>query len=143
MDDLTETIAMLVRGGAVLELSQADPWPEGVDEERLRDTLRGFQAELLSLAQRAADLYKSLPEPPELVHGVDDPEGSIDDVPPGVYFHLTGVLDLVVGDCAELAKAIGDALEASPESLRADWIQRNVPGELRRLIPGAEAGGED
>ena len=143
MADLPQTIAMLVRGGAVLELSQADPWPEGVDEERLRDTLRDFQAELQSLAQRAAELYKSLPEPPEFVHGKDDPAGALDDVPPGVYFHLTDVLDLVAGDCAELEKTVGDGLAASTESLRADWIGRNIPEELRPLIPGAEAGGGD
>ncbi len=45
----------------------------------------------------------SLPAPPEFVHGKGDYRGSVDDVPPGLDYHLTDALDWVADEAGRLA----------------------------------------
>ena len=134
---LPEVIRRLARAGAILELPpQVATWPAEVEEDALRAALRGFQAELRGVAQRASELLGSLPDPEEFVH-MDEPEISVADFPPSLYLKLSGAVDRVAEDAAELAQAVESALAATPESLRAEWVAQNIPDELAPIVTGA------
>ena len=113
-------------------------WPEDcpLSDEELRAELLDLRAEIARLASRAKALHDRLPEPRELER--EDPNA----VPESLYFTLLGALDAVFDDGLKRSMRVLDrALAATPEGIRAAWLERQLPAvELRRLIPHAGDG---
>ncbi len=112
-------------------------WPEDcpLSDEDLRGELRSLLEEIGGLSLRAKGLYERLPEPREFQ--LDD----LDEVPESLYCMLYNALSHLFDDgLAGSTRVIEDALAVTPEAIRMDWLDRQLPDRLKRLIPSDGAG---
>ena len=99
-------------------------WPaeSSISEQDLRSELQGIRTDLETLRQRTEDLLGRLPDPPE--YQLND----VDEAPASVYFILRDAViyldDEVLGPAA---REVDGALAATPQSIRAEWLARQVP----------------
>ena len=134
MEKLTEEIESLGNDGMRLAFSfpetmeaQQRAWPEDapLSEAELRSELQAIVDAFNALHARAGKLCEKLPPLPEAE--LDD------EVPRGLYFALADALDCAQSG-GDLLEYLESALEATPESLRAEWLQRRLRDPLMDLM---------
>ncbi len=146
-EEIDQALGWLARGGVQIGLRFSEEklalqaaWPEDspLSEAELRAELETARDEVRRIGERLKALAATLPAPPELQR-TGAGEDSFDDVP-SVYGQLTGVLDYIAEEAvAEIESVVEGALAVTPESLRAEWVRGQVPGNLGRMLSPAVA----
>lgn len=109
--------------------SPKDSWPEGcpLSKEELCQELESALEEIRRLGERMQTLHDQLPPAPE---DLGDAPGGFEDGPGSVYERLLWAVSYIVEDAIpDIEKQVRQALCATPESLRSEWLKHQVPGD--------------
>jgi hypothetical protein len=148
-EGLEDAVERLAKGGARIHFTFPEElmkgqssWPEDcpVSEEELREELGAALVEIRGLGERIKQLKDRLPPAPE---DLGEAPGGFEDGPASVYETLSSVVTYVVDDVIpDIERQVTQALAATPESLRSEWLKHQVPRTvaelLCRVVPEAE-----
>ncbi len=135
---LEHSVAILGKAGVRLAFPEQietaqSLWLEDcpLSDQELRAEMREVLAEIDRLARRVGTLRDRLPNPHEFQFD------NLDDLPASLYLRLHSALSFLLDDSLKRsAEVISEALAATPEGIRTDWLNRQLSDEqLRQLIP--------